>query len=573
MRLVLRGLAVAIAVAAFIDPAFARRSPGPLAIEFAFPPPSAPDHAEAVEAGRRLRSELPQHVRVGSGAAPAAVVAMGHAELRANVSAPVFALRIADETPGFRILSVESPEVMSLGERAQLGVTVQVTRLRGKPVTVGLETKGAIIATETAAPAKDSESVKVAFDLALPSPGLHKLRIVARAEGVPHAIADTAVVVQERRLRVLVFEPRPSWPATFVRRDLEADPLFDVVSVTHTSQQVVASSDAGGEGLARRNLDSFDALVIGAPDALRETDITAIVRYVSGRGGHVWLLPDRSIPDAVRRRLDLPAFDEVLLEKPVGLQSGAVPIRASELLLPRTTAGLRTIASVDRGGARRPVLFELPRGRGSIFVSGALDAWRFRASSTAVPSSWRTFVADAAALSAAPLSVAVSTRIVRPGADVTVTATIRPDRIDVANSTRMVPPISASVTSAHGAREFVRLWPSSAVGQFTGRFKAGAEGEALVGVTARDGSVDTPFVVDSNAATTYEDRSAELELTARATGGEVVTNSAQLREHLGRVEPVVQETMARPMRSPWWILPFATLLCAEWSLRRRNGLR
>ena len=29
----------------------------------------------------------------------------------------------------------------------------------------------------------------------------------------------------------------------------------------------------------------------------------------------------------------------------------------------------------------------------------------------------------------------------------------------------------------------------------------------------------------------------------------------------------------RPMRSAWWILPFAACLSAEWWLRRRRGLR
>jgi hypothetical protein len=29
----------------------------------------------------------------------------------------------------------------------------------------------------------------------------------------------------------------------------------------------------------------------------------------------------------------------------------------------------------------------------------------------------------------------------------------------------------------------------------------------------------------------------------------------------------------RPMRSVWWMLPFAACLSAEWWLRRRRGLR
>jgi hypothetical protein len=39
------------------------------------------------------------------------------------------------------------------------------------------------------------------------------------------------------------------------------------------------------------------------------------------------------------------------------------------------------------------------------------------------------------------------------------------------------------------------------------------------------------------------------------------------------VQPPVNDVDARPMRSPYWILPFAGLLIVEWWSRRRGGLR
>jgi hypothetical protein len=48
--------------------------------------------------------------------------------------------------------------------------------------------------------------------------------------------------------------------------------------------------------------------------------------------------------------------------------------------------------------------------------------------------------------------------------------------------------------------------------------------------------------------------------------------SALVRQVRDRAAPDVATTV-HPMRSAWWIVPFAGLLCAEWMLRRRQGLR
>jgi hypothetical protein len=45
-------------------------------------------------------------------------------------------------------------------------------------------------------------------------------------------------------------------------------------------------------------------------------------------------------------------------------------------------------------------------------------------------------------------------------------------------------------------------------------------------------------------------------------------------EHLRAARPSDRVPEVRhPMRSGWWMLPFAVLLAAEWWLRRRVGLR
>jgi hypothetical protein len=63
---------------------------------------------------------------------------------------------------------------------------------------------------------------------------------------------------------------------------------------------------------------------------------------------------------------------------------------------------------------------------------------------------------------------------------------------------------------------------------------------------------------------------------AASRGGQVVPESrlGELPGVLDRaLAPVSRPTTWRPMRSAWWIAPFALSLGAEWWLRRRAGRR
>jgi hypothetical protein len=96
-------------------------------------------------------------------------------------------------------------------------------------------------------------------------------------------------------------------------------------------------------------------------------------------GGAVVLLPD-SQADArtAARWLPVPAAAEVLLEQPARLSAEAplASIHASEMLTLDPSPILRALAS---NGANQPVIGVVPVGAGQLIVSGALDAWRFRA--------------------------------------------------------------------------------------------------------------------------------------------------------------------------------------------------
>ncbi len=65
-----------------------------------------------------------------------------------------------------------------------------------------------------------------------PSTGTRQLRVSASPTSSEATEsdnrADLAIQVVDRKLRVLVHEPRPSWQGTFVRRALEGDPRFEI---------------------------------------------------------------------------------------------------------------------------------------------------------------------------------------------------------------------------------------------------------------------------------------------------------------------------------------------------------
>ena len=67
--------------------------------------------------------------------------------------------------------------------------------------------------------------------------------------------------------------------------------------------------------------------------------------------------------------------------------------------------------------------------------------------------------------------------------------------------------------------------------------------------------------------------SASAAAAARATGGAVIADPDQLAREIERLDTAVQTTTTHPARSVWWMVLFSALLCAEWTLRRRAGLR
>jgi hypothetical protein len=573
--MVLRIGAVGIAIAGVADPACVRRERAPLALELTTVPSSDPDFPRAGRLRERVMAALGDRGAVDPAAAPQAVIAIGDAPPVDPQSAPVFALAIQQEPQSTSILDLRVPGNAALGQAVSVSASIRARGLAGRATSFDLQLGGAVVATVGHRWTAEEELFEPRFACAPPVAGVHRLRLVVRTEGVGAAsVADAVVVTRERTLRLLAYESRPSWPLAFVRRSLEGDALFEVSASSRTSRGPATTSNEGLFSLDRLDVDLFDAILVGALDALTEPELGVLERFTSVRGGTLILLPDRRVSERLGRRFGIPRSEEALVEAPLELR-GPMPLRAAELLLlPEEETGVQVLASARRGSLDRPVIVTTAHGNGRVLFSGALDAWRYRGEgSKDFDRFWRAVAADAALASPPRVAVSVVPPIVRRGEEVMVSVDLRATEILQEGRTRTSPLVSAILAGAGGRPERIRLWPGTRPGAYEGRLRAPRDGSYTVAASIEGASAEAPLLVASDVVRPARDRSAALTHAARASSGAVLSDPAELPGALASLEPRAVEKTGRPMRSPWWVIPFALLLCTEWGLRRRSGLK
>jgi hypothetical protein len=209
-----------------------------------------------------------------------------------------------------------------------------------------------------------------------------------------------------------------------------------------------------------------------------------------------------------------------------------------------------------------------------VVLSGALDAWRYRADeSGGFDTIWRGLAADAAMAAPRRINVSVSPPIARPGDEILVSATLRETEIGRLGTDLSLPAVAASAVGPDGRREMIRLWPTTRPGQYEGRLVATAEGRHVVSASAATVSAEVPLLVAADVVHPSSDLSAASTHAAEGSGGAVVADASGLMRALTAVGTGEAEKTTRPMRSVWWLVPFSLLLCAEWTLRRRAGLK
>jgi hypothetical protein len=574
----IRVAAAAIAVAGFVDPSLtSNRASKPSVAVVAGDPAS--DSLLAENVARALSKQFVVTRGAYSGAEATVLVGDRLASDAPAASGPTFAV-FADRRAA-SIEYLDAPATAPLGSRIPVVAGVRAAGSRGRTLDVTLRAGSLVVDRASRAITSDDERVSVPLAFVPPAAGAAPLRISAMIRDArDSAAADLAVDVRDERWSVLFFDPRPSWMSTFVRRAIERDPRFVVTSRIVTSRGL--SADAGRpparlDDLAALKL--FDAVVVGAPESLTERDVSGLDAFMRRRGGSVVLLLDRRAPGPHERLLGTPLASDSG-SRPVSVVVGGDTsgLRASEIVYPRRLPpGASPVAVTAHARADsmngRAALWQAPIGAGRVIVSGALDAWRFRdATLSAFDHFWQVAVADAASASPDPVEVRTSRSVARTGDRVEVSVVVRDAALSVSPNPRAA--FSAALVS-DSLNTAVRLWPSGAPGEFRGEVRAPREGVYRVVVTSDGARGEAPLIARADAARPTPDDRDLVDAWVAARRGRAIAAS-QLGELppalIDAIRPVARAEVWHPMRSPWWIVPFALLLSVEWWARRRRGL-
>jgi len=573
-----RGLrlgAIVIALAGLIDPVIALQRRPPVPVELRLPEPYDPGFESALRIKDALRRLLGPAVETGSSQRPRALVAIGNAVPPAAADVPMLVIQDTS-SPRLAAVDLHAPTGVE-GQQQTAVASFRANGLAGRSTEFVLRRRDARIASVSHRWSGADERFDVRLAFISPTAGLDVLRLTANTDGISPVVLDVPVAVSSRKLRVLAYEPRPSWGASFVRQALERDQVFELNARTETSRGIHTETRQAPAVLRFSDVETFDVLVIGGVEALTRADVDVLERFASLRGGTVVLLPDARIPEHVRAPLELPIFEEVLVDRAVDVQTSAAALRASEFLLPKDSAGrYRALATVRHLGTERAAVLEVVRGSGQVVVSGLLDGWRFRAeNSGGFDSFWRGAIADAALLAPPPVTVAVNPVVAPPGDQVRIRVSVRATEWEQKAGEIDVPSVTASLIAMDGTTDPIRLWPAATPGVYETSVAAPPGGRYSIRVSGSGGSAEAPLLVETSAAPVTPDHLPALSALARASGGERF-DAAQLEavaKRLQQIGPPPADHRVHPMRSGWWMLPFAGLLTAEWTLRRRRGQR
>lgn len=556
LPLLLRTVAVVIAVAAVIDPVVttARSSDAVVAV---VPADAAADSALARRVVDRVGGRLQAVAGPWPGAAATVVVGSSLPADAIVPGTPLFA--VLPEAPPVRIAALQ--HARRVPPDALASVRVQADVQRAGAVQLRLLRDGSVLdAVDTVLAAPGTLHGSLSFAPA--ETGFARLRVEARGAGGYNVARDVVLEVVPQRWRVLFHDGRPSWQSTFVRRTLEQDPRFAVTARVATSRGIATDFGSAVPSLTdTRGTAGLDAIVVGAPEMLSAGELAALERFMRQRGGAVLLLPDRAPEGAWSRLAGVSAWQGTDIATVVSLSDASgSPLRSSALAWPASLpAGARTVLTDNSG---RPVVWRTALGTGTLVVSGALDSWQFRDPETSeFETFWPALLAELAGSAPLPFE-AHAPGVVAPGEWATLQVTLQDEP-------------TGAVSAALEDGTPLELWPASEPGVLRAEFRAPAEpGEYGIMVAGDLGVLRVPLHVDARGVHGPDDRDL-LAAVARATGGAVLDagSAAELPQLLLaalRSERAPQPW--HPMRSPWWILPFVAALGGEWWWRRRRAL-
>jgi hypothetical protein len=485
---------------------------------------------------------------------------------------PIWALDTTPPSPNVRIVHAVGPRVRLPEQALEISVDVDASGVVGQTSELMLEDSGITVATLRHA-WRDRERWNASFQYLPPGMAAGRLRVravpLASESTTADNVADVAVPPARGPIRTLVAEIGVTWPAMFTRRALEGEPAFAISAVQRAAKKVATRAGAPPATISREALAPFEAVIVGGPDNLTAADIAALRWFVEERGATAVLIPDQRPVGRYVELLGDAAFEPRMLDQPARL-GGEGGLVASELLIGRRLPlDAHVLATTTSGEA---VIFSARRGAGAVVFSGALDAWRHR--DQAFAGFWRRVILEEASAAPPVLDVAVDPPIVTPGETTHITARVRGSELPAANRIDL-DAIAARAVSAQGQGDVaVRLWPTAEPGAYEGSWQPSAAGDYDIAVTIGDLRGDARLTADADVAHGSAADPDGLALAASTSGGRVfpADHVTLLVDAMSSAYPARRVTRPTlPMRSPWWAIPFAGLLCAEWAIRRKHG--
>lgn len=587
-RLALRLVAIAIAIVAMIDPALSAREPAATPIVLIRLTAGSAD-AGADQTVARLRAALPgRDIIAREAAGPRVPCAPGErcvliadgwidVDVPGDAGLPLSLIRVpVSGSPNVAVRRVVVPAGVHATAAAAATVELSGAGVAGRRTEVRIMDGAATVGSSAIEWPATSSADATTATLEIPfwpmtQPGVVRVE-VTRVPGET-IVFDNAVdvgVPATDRVHVLIADTRPSWPSTFVRRALQDDGRFVVEyrSTIAPGSTYIAGSEgpaprpATSEGLSEAALERAEVLIAGGIDGLSARDVALIDRFVRVRGGTAILLPDRP-PSGEVARLMPGEWREQLMPGPERIG----PLHASEIL---KSARPSATAIVLGAAAGEPAIVVEPRGEGRLIISGAMDAWRYRhLDEAAFDRFWRSIAADAGAASRA-LQIGLDRPLAANGARIAFTMRHRTMSAAAVLDARLF------ARCGEQAGRDVRAWPSGGLHVFTGEIPATAPGPCIVTAAANAARGDAAFGVAGRPVPAASETLRKLERMVIASGGVIADagNEASIARTIAETAPPsLQAVTIHPMRSPWWIVPFAVCLSAEWWLRRRVGLR
>jgi len=437
-----------------------------------------------------------------------------------------------------------------------------------------------------------------------------------------------------RKRQILALEGAPGYEHSFLNRALGGDSALELDTVVRkgkndAGQETFFVQAAGGraaalaQGLpaAREALFAYDAVVVANVEGefFSRPQLETLASFVGDRGGGLLVLGARSFAqrgflntplepvlpvDLSDRRgglsraalgEDAPASQNMLVLTADGeshpvLRMGATAddtrkrwaalpplVGVSPLGAARPGASILAVASAPGGVLPLVAVQRYGRGRSMVFAGEASWRWRMM-----MPSSdhtyeffWRQAVRWLATPAPDPLTITVP-EDAEPGDALSIEFESR----DAAFAPIPDATVSAHLTAPDGSTATLALRKvPNAAGRFSAAWRPEARGLYRIQADAPRGATASRWVLVGGGQRELADprlNEGVLSRLAQASGGRYVpiSDAARIPRWLEEAVPPDLEPETRDAWQTPWVFAFvATLLAAEWTLRRRWGLR